>query len=627
MAVQSDGKVVAAGDYRNVSTGDTQFNLLRFGTDGTPDSTFGSSGVVRTAFGGNAVAATGLSVLANGQLVVGGTGYGGATAQHDLAVARYNADGSLDANFGNAGTSTTDFASGDNVAIGLAVGADGKIVLAGKQGSGTAVVARYLGNPPAKTVQVNNLAPTVSITGLPAGNTSPEGTAVRWRRRSLTSPPTLRPGSTTPGPSPGTADPYLITTASTVSFTPPDQGAYAVSLSVSDKDGGAATVAQTIAVTNAAPTAAVTSNTQNVQGQAVTVTGTVADAGAAEALQVSWDFGDGTTIAYHPATDAGALAPSHVYTSAGTKTATLSVKDKDGAVTTATRSFAVDVADLQTNPSDSTRTDLVIGGTTGADVITVVPGVLGLMTVTVNGTSVGVFTPTGRVVVYGNDGDDSITVSPGSTLPANIDGGAGNDTIHGGDGNDTIAGGDGNDTLYGGMGADLVTGGNGNDAYVAELVDGNGDDFSGGAGTDTVDYRARTGSVMLSLYNDTADDGDNVLGVNTEFDNMHNDCEILYGGAGRDYLWGSQGNDRIYGMGGVDDIYGQGGNDYLEGGAMNNNLDGGPGDNVLNAHNGYNNDALYGDAGNDSAYYDGTDRFPAINPNVEHKYFNQEPPP
>ena len=48
MAIQSDGKVLVAG---YTSGGNTNIGLARYNPDGTPDADFGTNGVVVTEFG------------------------------------------------------------------------------------------------------------------------------------------------------------------------------------------------------------------------------------------------------------------------------------------------------------------------------------------------------------------------------------------------------------------------------------------------------------------------------------------------------------------------------------------------------------------------------------------------
>jgi Ca2+-binding RTX toxin-like protein len=69
-------------------------------------------------------------------------------------------------------------------------------------------------------------------------------------------------------------------------------------------------------------------------------------------------------------------------------------------------------------------------------------------------------------------GDDSLTTAPDLTLPLDVDGGAGNDTLQGGAGSDTLDGGDGDDALALRDGAtDFGRGGPGTDSAVVDAAD------------------------------------------------------------------------------------------------------------------------------------------------------------
>ena len=109
-----------------------------------------SSGILDTSFGQGGLVLTGLSagddfgiamvVLRDGKLLVGGEV--SSDYDMDLAVARYNPDGSLDAGFGSAGWTRTDLDGWDDYAAGIAVQPDGKILLAGTSRSDF-VLVRY----------------------------------------------------------------------------------------------------------------------------------------------------------------------------------------------------------------------------------------------------------------------------------------------------------------------------------------------------------------------------------------------------------------------------------------------------------------------------------------------------
>jgi len=157
LAIQPDGKIVVAGeapfyyfDYAlNRSRTRTKFTLARYNADGSLDATFGQAGQVTTAFdqeaGGEAMA-----LQPDGKIVV--VGWSGAPYDRpsDIALARYNADGSLDITFGLGGTLTTTYGD-ESRGNALALQPDGKIVVAGKSffvgpsGHSKFVVARYDG--------------------------------------------------------------------------------------------------------------------------------------------------------------------------------------------------------------------------------------------------------------------------------------------------------------------------------------------------------------------------------------------------------------------------------------------------------------------------------------------------
>jgi uncharacterized delta-60 repeat protein len=145
LAIQSDGKIVVAGDA-GLRSGDSRFAVARYNTDGTLDSTFGGDGKVTTQFTRADDPVAGIALQADGKIVVSG-GAAWNTRHANFALARYNVDGALDASFGGDGKVTTDFTRRNDVVLDLALQPDGKIVAVGIAGSDGSnpnfAIARY----------------------------------------------------------------------------------------------------------------------------------------------------------------------------------------------------------------------------------------------------------------------------------------------------------------------------------------------------------------------------------------------------------------------------------------------------------------------------------------------------
>ena len=131
VVVQSDRKIVVAGFYYNGNNYD--FALARYNTDGTPDLSFGMSGMVTTDFGGTDDYAYALALLPSGFAVVG-CSYNG--SNYDFAIAKYTSSGSLYLSFSGDGKTTTAFGSGDDIAYGVAIRGSDTIVAVGSSYNG-----------------------------------------------------------------------------------------------------------------------------------------------------------------------------------------------------------------------------------------------------------------------------------------------------------------------------------------------------------------------------------------------------------------------------------------------------------------------------------------------------------
>jgi Ca2+-binding RTX toxin-like protein len=166
-----------------------------------------------------------------------------------------------------------------------------------------------------------------------------------------------------------------------------------------------------------------------------------------------------------------------------------------GLTSATSSSFNITAVALQTDPTDPTKTALVVGSTTGNDTIVFNPGGgSGTVQVLINGVSQGTYSPTGHLIAYSQVGDDTIQVAGCITLPTLLFGGDGNDTLNRGNGKNILVGGAGNDSLTGGSGRDILIGGIG-----ADTLTGNGDDDILIAGT--TDYDANA-AALFALMNE-----------------------------------------------------------------------------------------------------------------------------
>jgi len=198
--IQTDGKIVVAGCTGTGFGGDgtANFALLRYNTNGSLDSTFGSGGIVETDDGAVDNYLFAVALQSDGKILAGGgtSGAGGVVARYsstgaldatydgdglasvvgnvqsllvqvdgkliaaghvnlsgtdDLFVARLLDSGAPDMSFGVGGTTVSPIGTGNDRAWDATLQSDGKIVLAGSIYSGSqsnALLARYQGDAP-----------------------------------------------------------------------------------------------------------------------------------------------------------------------------------------------------------------------------------------------------------------------------------------------------------------------------------------------------------------------------------------------------------------------------------------------------------------------------------------------
>ncbi len=198
---------------------------------------------------------------------------------------------------------------------------------------------------------------------------------------------------------------------SSFSFTVLDNGIYTVTFKVTDDDGGTGMDSLTVHVNNANPNAALHGPNKTVRGQAQNYSGTFSDAGPVDTHQVRWDFGDGDVIAWHSTNDAGAMNVNKSWKKKGNYSVTMSIRDKDGAVSTSTQLVEVANTDHGGGKKNEVVTTEVL--TVGGDLDTMMlffqpamrttSGGMGVL-VGVDGEMQGMFNALKKIIAYDDDG-------------------------------------------------------------------------------------------------------------------------------------------------------------------------------------------------------------------------------
>lgn len=129
MALQSDGKIIVAGNLYNSSISISRFVLVRYDSNGILDTSFGIDGRVITNISDKLDRIASILIQSDGKIIASGATSDDATYS-DFAMVRYNSDGTLDANFGNNGVVVTSIKAWD-YANAITLQNDNEIIIAG----------------------------------------------------------------------------------------------------------------------------------------------------------------------------------------------------------------------------------------------------------------------------------------------------------------------------------------------------------------------------------------------------------------------------------------------------------------------------------------------------------------
>jgi uncharacterized delta-60 repeat protein len=141
IAIQPDSKIVVAGEFWNGSNGSFSMALIRLNLDGSFDHSFSGDGHVLTQVR-EYNSATDIVIQPDGKIVIAGytaSNVGGI----DVALVRYNSDGTLDNSFSGDGMLTADLGSDTDLPVGLLLRPDGKLVMIGNGQTGKLALYQY----------------------------------------------------------------------------------------------------------------------------------------------------------------------------------------------------------------------------------------------------------------------------------------------------------------------------------------------------------------------------------------------------------------------------------------------------------------------------------------------------
>jgi uncharacterized delta-60 repeat protein len=497
VVVQPDGRILVGGTILDTFSTRLDFGVARLDGSGAPDSTF-SGGSVRTDFTGGGDDLHDLAITTSGGAVTGIYAVGDLN-NIQFAVAAYNADGSAKIAFGGTGKVLTNLTPGADIASNVALDGTGRIVVSGYANAAIGLV-RYNANGSLDSsfgvggIQTSNaatgwLSPDQALenlvidgtgnilVGARLGNSANRGFGVaRYTSGGdvdgtfgshgliFRNAPEVLGGAIAMQSDGG------IVQAGTV----PD-----VASNLSERNAVVlhyANASAGVSVQNVAPTVSLISPTTGAPHQFHPIDVHLADVSAADTaagVGVSFDFGDGSaplTASGFPVTD---FPFEWLYNEAGTYTVTLTVTDKDGGTSVATTTFTIASTAVVTDDVNGGQMLVIAGGRTSgpggtnSNSIDVRPKSGGVQ-VSVDGAVTNFLAPIQRIVVYGDGGNDVITVSGSLPVPVEFYGGDGNDSLRSGGKDDILSGGAGDDLLVGGNGRDFLIGGIGADRLVGD---------------------------------------------------------------------------------------------------------------------------------------------------------------
>ncbi len=254
VALQPDGKIVMVGATSAVAAGD--FAVARLNADGSLDTTFSGDGKLTLGYNAPNEQALAVAIQQNGRIVVFGQG----DANHDFVLSRLETNGSIDTSFGSSGTIAVDF-GGFEYDGDIALAPDGNLVIAGSTNvtdGGDFALARIQGDPISTTTTTTT---TTTNSTTPPAQTGPSARIILGDSVKLPGATRLSGFSSAPSPGARLIDYHWAITGPTpivdagcgqspvLSHPFTKTGLYTALLTVTDSTGRKATTARFIPIT------------------------------------------------------------------------------------------------------------------------------------------------------------------------------------------------------------------------------------------------------------------------------------------------------------------------------------------------------------------------------------------
>ncbi|MEJ2616458.1 MAG: T9SS type A sorting domain-containing protein [Ignavibacteriaceae bacterium] len=149
VVVQGNGKIIAAGNSYDETSGESVIILARYETNGDPDSDFGPGGIgidgiVFTEIGSIAEATS--AVIQNDGKIIA-AGFSNNSGTYDFTLVRYDKNGVLDSDFGAAGIVITPGLHTEEIISSVLIQSNGRIIAAGNSYDGMSRFTLFGYNP------------------------------------------------------------------------------------------------------------------------------------------------------------------------------------------------------------------------------------------------------------------------------------------------------------------------------------------------------------------------------------------------------------------------------------------------------------------------------------------------